>query len=123
MSVVDDILKLNVAKRDAEADALRQASDKILKGNTNNVATSELLDLVFSATGYQHAPVPGGETVACGRIVELIIEYMSSRAKSLTNKGNSLDDGILQTQTLNELIAKCARLYSELSANLPPEQS
>ncbi len=118
MSVVDNILKVTVAKKGDQANLLRSLADEMVKDNKNVLPVSELLDIVFSATNYQHAPVPGGESQACSHLISLIVQYMTLRAEMLISKDQTPSN---LPMILKALAAQSTRLYSEVNANLPLE--
>jgi hypothetical protein len=116
MSVVDDILKVTVAKKGDQTALLRLIADELIKDNKTNFPTSEILDIMFSATNFQTAPIPGGESQACSYLISLIVQYMTLRAEMLTSKDNTSSN---MPMILKALTAQAARLYSEVNANLP----
>jgi hypothetical protein len=111
LSVIDDILKLNSDKIASEQRALLDLSNLLAKKSQDYGPVAEVLDLVFSLTGYQVAPIPGGEVEACSRLIAKIIRYMTLRSKNVEPNYENLDD------TLKDMIGECTRLYGECTAN------
>jgi len=119
MSVVDDILQLNEVKKIDKETVLRNIADSISRNNKFSLTTSEILDLIFAATGYQNAQIPGGESFVCSKVINVLMSYMTLRAQQQTGKEKNANKQ--QIENLRELINSSASLYSEVNANLPSE--
>jgi hypothetical protein len=74
----------------------------------NRGPSSEVIDLIFSITGYGKADIPGGEVQVATQCVTALVKYFSLRAMSGTEP---LEEALV------ELITETVRLYGEVNIN------
>jgi hypothetical protein len=115
LSVVDQIDSLKRTKLDAERRVLAEMVALLAQKAQEEGPVLEMIDLIFGITGYQSAPIPGGEAQVCGNLIAKLIQYMTLRASQLS-KNTEPNYEIVQG-TLRDMIGECTRLYGECKAN------
>jgi hypothetical protein len=115
MSVIEDMLATNADKTKSGTKLLKELSELMPKKAEDYGPICEVLDIIFAATGYQDAPVPGGEQHICGRTLAKIVRYMTLRAKELKTGGSPNWEPL--SDTMVDLTAHTVLLHNEYLAN------
>ena len=104
------------AKFTEEIKVLDKVTKTIKDRSTESGPVCEIIDIIFSVTGYGEANVPGGESHIFGEIISKIVQYAQLRAHELQNPESRPNNENLEN-SLRDMVMEGARLYAESTAN------